>query len=586
MDELTEKVAYWQRRYQNAVSEKEEEESSRRKQSSDTPAERDDLALRKLEAIEQRLASLNVALSPEKESSRRPRHRDTAAGEAQVDEGVQEEEQAKEQEDEDRVDTEKLLEGDSESFEHKLENYQKHKGKSDDLLRKLTEKILQKDELQNSHIISMFKLDQIDLDDKPKEYQNLLKAMGALYYANRHAKLVARAFATWKARLQEQLQRENGAEPIEEGKEPEADAEARESEELVPPPRNTEENVVEEPDQDQNQDQEPSQQKEAGVPGESTEERDQGPQPDENAEAGEEEEEGKEKGKGRPAIEINTDLANKEGGMEANEQMINEMQINTNKEPSNVGPEVELLHRKSGERPEDSAEQQPIHITETYDANNNVGDSATGRGEEKKGSESGAGKDQSKDLPPQDSKAESGIVPKSLVIGAEGISGERKKVRLEDIDENDLKDLVTQLRENLIEELRAEMEQQVHDENPANKENVAESEHAPEDVDKVEEEQKKGEEEVSPPEPEGPPSAAQALTGSAGKEKSDAKSKGTSPSKELVTIRETYESVMKQIADYMFFIFNRCVKYSKAKHTYGLFNIGRIENRCLCLWTT
>lgn len=88
-------------------------------------------------------------------------------------------------------------EGESDSLEEEL-RYPTEKGASKSVLKHLTQKILKKPELNNKHIVKLFKLDQISLDDKANEYKNLLKAMGALYFANKHAKLVAFLFGRWK----------------------------------------------------------------------------------------------------------------------------------------------------------------------------------------------------------------------------------------------------------------------------------------------------------------------------------------------------------------------------------------------------
>eukprot|EP00826_Nyctotherus_ovalis_P041951 TRINITY_DN4275_c0_g1_i1.p1 TRINITY_DN4275_c0_g1~~TRINITY_DN4275_c0_g1_i1.p1 ORF type:complete len:282 (+),score=107.65 TRINITY_DN4275_c0_g1_i1:554-1399(+) len=73
----------------------------------------------------------------------------------------------------------------------------------DGVLKNLTLQILDKSELQNAHIIRMFKLDQINLEDKQNEYKNLLKAMAALYFANRYGKIVPALFDCWRTKFQE-----------------------------------------------------------------------------------------------------------------------------------------------------------------------------------------------------------------------------------------------------------------------------------------------------------------------------------------------------------------------------------------------
>ena len=140
----------------------------------------------------------------------------------------------------------------------------------EDMLKNLTVQILEKDELQNMNIIKMFKLDLIQLDDKANEYKNLLKAMGALYFANRYGKMTGPLFNVWKARLQEKLkgsevavqedengndngndnedenEEENGLEPEPEG-EPEVEVDVKDNREPE-----IDENHNDEEEQDQN----------------------------------------------------------------------------------------------------------------------------------------------------------------------------------------------------------------------------------------------------------------------------------------------------------------------------------------------
>jgi hypothetical protein len=52
----------------------------------------------------------------------------------------------------------------------------------------------------------MFKLDGIQLDDKVNEYKNLLKAMGALYFANKHTRIVAYIFHHWRILTHQKMQ--------------------------------------------------------------------------------------------------------------------------------------------------------------------------------------------------------------------------------------------------------------------------------------------------------------------------------------------------------------------------------------------
>ena len=94
------------------------------------------------------------------------------------------------------------------------------------MLKDLTAQILEKDELKNANVITMFKLDQIDLDDKEREYKNLLKAMAALYFANRYNKMVPSLFNYWKEKLQERI--ENCKDEVEELEEEENENENEE----------------------------------------------------------------------------------------------------------------------------------------------------------------------------------------------------------------------------------------------------------------------------------------------------------------------------------------------------------------------
>eukprot|EP01022_Parablepharisma_sp_SALTPOND_P012964 TRINITY_DN1688_c0_g1_i1.p1 TRINITY_DN1688_c0_g1~~TRINITY_DN1688_c0_g1_i1.p1 ORF type:complete len:765 (-),score=132.35 TRINITY_DN1688_c0_g1_i1:6131-8425(-) len=427
-DELQEKVAYYQRRYKSAIAEHEGE--MRRKRHEEVTA-REDLTLQKLSDIEQKLANLHIVLSPKEE------HRET----------------------EERVDTEKLLEGDSESFEHKLENYQKHKGRDDNLLQKLTSKILQKEELQNSHIRELFKLEEIDLEDKANEYKNLLKAMGALYYANRHAKLVAGVFSYWRAMTEEILRQREAAEE-------EQIEEKTVSEQATP--------------------------------------------------------EEKEQQTVKPAIEINTELANREVGQ--TDELMNELQINTNKEPSNLGADKDLLRYKKKEGTVEESKEQPIHVDENYDAKPN--EYTVEAEPEEYDDEEFEEEEESKEPIPESEKEPA---PES--------EKEEKKVRLEDIDENDLKDLVTQLREHLIAELQEEMEDR--------KELKEAPEAKSEESEAIEHKPKENEE----------------------------------------TTSSIYYNVISGITEYFFTVFNKSVKYSKVKKTYVSQQLLKIENRCQYLQT-
>ena len=91
------------------------------------------------------------------------------------------------------------------SPEHESQNTEEDEDEEslEELLKNLAGQILEKDELKNANIIKMFKLDQIQLNDKENEYKNLLRAMGGLYFANKYNKLTRILFATWKERWEQ-----------------------------------------------------------------------------------------------------------------------------------------------------------------------------------------------------------------------------------------------------------------------------------------------------------------------------------------------------------------------------------------------
>lgn len=90
---------------------------------------------------------------------------------------------------------------------------QDDQGSSEDMLKVLTSQILQKDELKNDFIYKFFKLDKIQLEDKPNEYKNLLKSMGALYFANHYGNISASVFNHWKEVVHNAQQEEENEEP-------------------------------------------------------------------------------------------------------------------------------------------------------------------------------------------------------------------------------------------------------------------------------------------------------------------------------------------------------------------------------------
>ena len=93
---------------------------------------------------------------------------------------------------------------------NKKESYEEVKNQDEDeeddmegMLKDLTAQILDKKEVKNNHIIRDFKLDQIQVDDKEHEYKNLLKSMGALYFANKYGHLIPILFNCWKEKYHE-----------------------------------------------------------------------------------------------------------------------------------------------------------------------------------------------------------------------------------------------------------------------------------------------------------------------------------------------------------------------------------------------
>jgi len=87
------------------------------------------------------------------------------------------------------------------SIENQSENIAESEESPQNVIKSLTIQILQKDELKNMNIIKDFKLDQIDLEDKSREYKNFLKAMAALYFANKYRKLIPNLFSHWNGCL-------------------------------------------------------------------------------------------------------------------------------------------------------------------------------------------------------------------------------------------------------------------------------------------------------------------------------------------------------------------------------------------------
>jgi hypothetical protein len=90
--------------------------------------------------------------------------------------------------------------------EESIEESQNEEGENfERVLKDLTAQILDKEELQNENIIRLFKLDQIQLEDKESEYKNLLRAMAALYFSNRYIKMIQPLFNIWREKFQEKF---------------------------------------------------------------------------------------------------------------------------------------------------------------------------------------------------------------------------------------------------------------------------------------------------------------------------------------------------------------------------------------------
>ena len=94
----------------------------------------------------------------------------------------------------------KVVDNDNQSLE------QNNDDNVETMLKDLTAQILDKAEVQNLYIKKDFKLDQIQLNDKPNEYKNLLRAMGALYFSNKYKLIMVSLLRHWRERLNEKIQ--------------------------------------------------------------------------------------------------------------------------------------------------------------------------------------------------------------------------------------------------------------------------------------------------------------------------------------------------------------------------------------------
>ncbi len=233
-EELTEKVNYWKSKYTTAERMRNDRGSK--------DSSRDTLKLNRLAEIEQKLDTLAVlqknvtgavvASSGSKKSRRR--HEPEVPAEELVDEAEPEQPQevpeqepeaeAEAEEDQPKSGTAAENEAQAEAEGEGEAEGQQEEGNEEEMLRNLTAQILEKDELKNANIVKYFKLDQIQLHDKDNEYKNLLKAMGALYFANRYSKMVPALFSHWKEQLVGRLQAENQDDAEEQEEEAQTDS--------------------------------------------------------------------------------------------------------------------------------------------------------------------------------------------------------------------------------------------------------------------------------------------------------------------------------------------------------------------------
>lgn len=300
-EELNEKIAHLQKKINKVEASSEEEASSR-----------DNVPLDRLAEIERKIETIATLQKTGSKSKLRD---------------AQPEAEPEELKEESENNTEKQAEQEEgQNQEEQNENAQDQ----EIMLKQLTSQILQKEELKNDHISKFFKLEKIQLEDKANEYKNLLKSMGALYFANHYGNIAATIFNHWKEVYQDP--------PAYEGNE----------EEQVP------------------------QQVEAGSTDKGSNdyqirgntESDPGPIKEMEPADNDVEELLQEKDSGslnKHGIEIDTELANQEaiGKMEMNEELMNQIQINTNKEPEDVdqenilkGSNKELIHVDDNEEGE------------------------------------------------------------------------------------------------------------------------------------------------------------------------------------------------------------------------------------------
>ncbi len=179
-EELTEKVAYWKAKCEAA----EKSGDQQRKYSKATSHEA--VKMQKLAEIEHKLETLTAL--QRQAAGTKVLVSSAPAAEPGKEAPEQEEEGQNEEETEGKAEEQKEPEG--------------GEGNEEEMLRNLTAQILEKEELKNVNVARYFKLDKIQLHDKDNEYKNLLKAMGALYFANRYSKMIPTLFAHWKEQLQ------------------------------------------------------------------------------------------------------------------------------------------------------------------------------------------------------------------------------------------------------------------------------------------------------------------------------------------------------------------------------------------------
>jgi len=184
-EEISEQAQRWKEKYNTATI----QEQSALKKMKNVPEASETPKMQRLAEIERKLETI---LSYHKSSSKTQKNAQRVK-EAQKEENENEPQSLVGTEGEEQKAS--VEQQNEEVPEENEEN--EDEGNPEDMLKNLTVQILEKDELRNVNIIKMFKLDRIQLEDKANEYKNLLKAMGALYFANKYAKMVTPLFQHW-----------------------------------------------------------------------------------------------------------------------------------------------------------------------------------------------------------------------------------------------------------------------------------------------------------------------------------------------------------------------------------------------------